>query len=84
MEEVYQLATLAFGRLEKDLLGVYFLDIGREYPSLRIRTSRGKKDIVRMPIHRENRRPNGFLQELAYPPVVLRVEVTNCNRATYS
>ena len=60
-----------------NILLIYILDKGREHSSLHVRGPSGEKNIVRMPVKREDGRPDRLLQEARYPPVILGVKGAN-------
>lgn len=53
------------------------LDERRKDVSFGIGGTGSEKDIVGVPVNRKDRRPDGLLDVLRYPPVVLLVEGTN-------
>lgn len=55
-------------------LGVDTFDECREDVCLGVGRTRSEKDVVRMPVDREDGRPDGLLDVLGDPPVVLLVE----------
>jgi hypothetical protein len=62
-----------------DSLLVNTLDKGREYISLGIGSSGSEQDVVRVPIDRQDGRPDGLFDVLGYPPVVLFIEGADSN-----
>jgi hypothetical protein len=56
------------------------LDEAGEHTSVGIGRSRGEKDRVRVPVDAGNGAADGLLQVLRHPPIVLLLEVANCNK----
>jgi hypothetical protein len=61
------------------LVNVFDSDVSRKHASLHVRTSHSEQDIVRMPVDREDGGADQLLELFCDPPVVVRIERTNCN-----
>ena len=59
------------------ILLVNTLNEGREYASLHVSGAGSKKDVVGMPVDREDSATDGLLDMLTTPPVIILVEITH-------
>jgi hypothetical protein len=59
------------------ILLINTLNEGRKHASLHVSRTGSKKDVVGMPVDREDSATNGLLDMLTTPPVIILVEITH-------
>lgn len=58
---------------------IHFLEICGEDPRLEVGRASSEQDTIRMPVERQDSGPYRFLDVLGSPPVLLLIELTDCN-----
>lgn len=61
------------------LLLIHFLEISGEDPRLEVGGTSSKQDTIRVPVKRQDGGSDRLLDVLGSPPVLLLIELTDCN-----